>query len=282
MTDVAADIADMEMALQAAKRPKVRAILSEYLQQLKAEQALRDGSAVPPPESKPAPSKSTTGATSTPGSGSATKPAATPAPASAPGPASASLPDVSAPAKIPVPIKQAPPPPVNSGDEFKAIASFGWDQDSYGTDPNFVSIYITSGVDGVGDIKDRVTCDFTKSAFDLKIMGLGSPPRNYRLLKTNLEKEILPEKSKVIVKKNQIKIKLYKVKGEYGHHQWLDLTQKRPESKSSTDSPGDDLMNMMKDLYDNGDDQMKKTLGEAMLKSRQKQAMGLPDDELNP
>ena len=47
MTDVAADIADMEMALQAAKRPKVRAILSEYLQQLKAEQALRDGSAVP-------------------------------------------------------------------------------------------------------------------------------------------------------------------------------------------------------------------------------------------
>ena len=48
------------------------------------------------------------------------------------------------------------------------------------------------------------------------------------------------------------------------------------------DSPGDDLMNMMKDLYDNGDDQMKKTLGEAMLKSRQKQAMGLPDDELNP
>ena len=87
------------------------------------------------------------------------------------------------------------------------------DQDSYGTDPNFVSIYITSGVDGVGDIKDRVTCDFTKSAFDLKIMGLGSPPRNYRLLKTNLEKEISPEKSKVIVKKNQIKIKLYKVEG---------------------------------------------------------------------
>ena len=33
-------------------------------------------------------------------------------------------------------------------------------------------------------------------------------------------------------------------------------------------------MDMMKDLYDNGDDQMKKTLGEAMLKSQRDQALG--------
>ena len=33
-------------------------------------------------------------------------------------------------------------------------------------------------------------------------------------------------------------------------------------------------MDMMKDMYDSGDDNMKKTLGEAMLKSRQKEAMG--------
>ena len=36
-------------------------------------------------------------------------------------------------------------------------------------------------------------------------------------------------------------------------------------------------MDMMKDLYDNGDDNMKKALGEAMLKSRQTQAAGRSD-----
>ena len=33
-------------------------------------------------------------------------------------------------------------------------------------------------------------------------------------------------------------------------------------------------MDMMKDMYDSGDDNMRKTLGEAMMKSRRKEAMG--------
>ena len=33
-------------------------------------------------------------------------------------------------------------------------------------------------------------------------------------------------------------------------------------------------MDMMKDMYDNGDDNLRKTLGEAMLKSKQNEAMG--------
>lgn len=41
-------------------------------------------------------------------------------------------------------------------------------------------------------------------------------------------------------------------------------------------------MDMMKDMYDSGDDTMKKTLGEAMMKSRQNQELGggsgYPDD----
>ena len=75
------------------------------------------------------------------------------------------------------------------------ISSFGWDQDTYGKDPNFVYVYIMSGVDGVGDIKEKVSCEFTNSAFDLKIVGLNG--KNYRLLKNGLEKEIVPESSKV-------------------------------------------------------------------------------------
>ena len=39
-------------------------------------------------------------------------------------------------------------------------------------------------------------------------------------------------------------------------------------------------MDLMKDMYDSGDDQMKKTIGEAMLKSRQGQSPNAPSDDL--
>lgn len=39
----------------------------------------------------------------------------------------------------------------------------------YGKDK--VSVYVMSGIDGVGDLpKENVTCKFTKSSFDLKVM----------------------------------------------------------------------------------------------------------------
>jgi hypothetical protein len=33
-------------------------------------------------------------------------------------------------------------------------------------------VYVYVSLDGVGEIKDRVTCDFTPSSFDLKVPGL--------------------------------------------------------------------------------------------------------------
>lgn len=156
--------------------------------------------------------------------------------------------------------------------KYTTISSFGWDQDSYGKDPNYVYVYVTSGVDGVGDAKERVTCDFTKTSFDLKVLDLSG--KNLRLLKNNLDHEIDPDESKVIIKKNQLKIKLRKTKGKYGFDSWVDLTAKKPkfDEKGKEKDPGDSLMDMMKQMYDDGDDTMKKTIGEAMVKSRQKQA----------
>ena len=56
----------------------------------------------------------------------------------------------------------------------------------------------------------------------------------------------------------------------------MDLTAKREklDADGKEKDPGASLMDMMKDMYDNGDDTMKKTLGEAMVKSREKQMMG--------
>ena len=66
------------------------------------------------------------------------------------------------------------------------------------------------------------------------------------------------------------------VKGSYGYDTWMDLTQKRPKldaAKTAAD-PSAGLMDMMKDLYEDGDDNMRKAMGEAMMKSRQDQMAG--------
>ena len=209
LEDLAADIADMEALLARAERPKVRAIICDHLDHLRKEQALRTHSAqftgVPAANPVSAP-KSSTASTSVPAIRS-------PAPAPAPPRAPASAPP-RAPAPAPPP---APPPvrlPTTSGGggavvTYTTISSFGWDQDSYGKEPNFIYVYITSGVDGVGDVKDSVVCDFNKSSFDLKIIGLGG--KNFRLYKNQLDKEIVPTESKVVVKKNRLTIKMKKV-----------------------------------------------------------------------
>jgi len=178
--------------------------------------------------------------------------------------------------KLPMAIPEAAP-----STNYATISSFGWDQDSYGADPNFVYVYVMSGVDGVGDIKERVTCDFTKSSFDLKILGLNG--KNLRLLKNGLEKNIVPESSKAVVKKNRITIKMMKTKGTYGYDQWMELTAKRSkvDEEGKDKDPGASLMEMMKDMYDSGDDNLRKTLGDAMMKSRQKEQMGGGPDGLD-
>ena len=154
------------------------------------------------------------------------------------------------------------------------IPSFGWDQDAYGKEPHCVYVYVTSGVDGVGEIKERVSCDFTANAFDLRILDLNG--KNYRLRKTGLDKSIVPAESKCIVKKNQIKIKMKKVQGQYGYEHWSELCPKRSklDEDGKEKDPGASIMDMMKDMYDSVDDNMRKTLGEAMMKSRRKEAMG--------
>ena len=150
---------------------------------------------------------------------------------------------------------------------YTPIQSFGWDQDDYGKEPNSVYVYV-SGLDGVGAIKERVSCDFTKTSFDLKVHDLGG--KSYRLLKDNLEEAIDVENSKAVVKKNRVTVQLRKVKGEYGHKSWINLTAKRQKSEATKADPTAGIMDMMKELYEDGDDQMRKTLGEAMLKSREK------------
>jgi len=122
----------------------------------------------------------------------------------------------------------------------------------------------------VGTIpKEQIKCDFHTSSFDLIVKNLEG--KSYRLVKTNLEKDIVPDKSKYIVKSDKIVIKLAKVKGEYGSFDyWSKLTNEKKGVTGSkkSDDPSAGLMDMMKDMYDSGDDNMKKMIGETMMKQR--------------
>ncbi len=163
----------------------------------------------------------------------------------------------------------SPPPMLSSSQKYKSIDKFAFDAGSYNSPT--VTIYITS-LPEIGSIvpRENITCDFTKTSFDLKIHNYKGS--DYRLLKDNLDKDINPEKSKIIVKSSKIVIKLGKVKGEYGSYEnWTDLTSKKTKEgkmKSKKD-PSASIMDMMKEMYDSGDDNMKKVIGEAMLKQRE-------------
>jgi len=125
---------------------------------------------------------------------------------------------------------------------------------------------------------ESVICDFTTSSFDLKVLGYEG--KNHRMLKTNLEKDIVVGESSVRVKKNHVIVTLQKVKGQYGYESWAGLCAKGKRKEAKKDeSPQDSLMGMMKDMYDDGDDSMKKIIGEAMLKSRSGEKHDPNDDD---
>ena len=101
-------------------------------------------------------------------------------------------------------------------------ADFAWDQGTGYATPT-VSVFVE--LPGVGEVKDNVAFSCTPTSFDLKVHGLGG--KNYRLLKDNLEKDIVPADSKIVVKRDKVVIKLQKKKGDYSYEHWSALTAKK-------------------------------------------------------
>jgi len=157
-----------------------------------------------------------------------------------------------------------------NADEWKSIDKFYYSDTGY----NKPTITVYIDFPGVGASKDRVKCHYTEQKFDLQVRNHNGV--NYRMIKEPLEKDIVPEMCKTIVKRDKIKLKLRKKKGEYSYESWTRLIAKGGKRQDfSKDDPSSSLMSMMKDMYDEGDDTTKKMIGEAMLKSRMGQGKGL-------
>eukprot|EP00593_Proboscia_inermis_P002275 CAMPEP_0171294442 /NCGR_PEP_ID=MMETSP0816-20121228/2929_1 /TAXON_ID=420281 /ORGANISM="Proboscia inermis, Strain CCAP1064/1" /LENGTH=305 /DNA_ID=CAMNT_0011766277 /DNA_START=24 /DNA_END=941 /DNA_ORIENTATION=+ len=168
------------------------------------------------------------------------------------------------------PTSRPAPPVVPSTAKYCPINKFAFDAGSYNS--AFLTLYIN--LPGVGKLKktDKITCDFTATSFDLIVRDLDG--KSYRLFNNNLEKNINPEVCKFVVKAEKVLVKLGKVKGEYGSYDsWQGLSGKKDKNKKETkaakkDDPSASIMGMMKDMYDSGDDKMKKMIGETMMKQR--------------
>mmetsp|Transcript_17401 Transcript_17401/g.22631 ORF Transcript_17401/g.22631 Transcript_17401/m.22631 type:complete len:268 (+) Transcript_17401:107-910(+) len=180
------------------------------------------------------------------------------------------------------PIVTAPPPPKlesvvrrNDTEMMNWIEpSYGWEQGEYNSP--WVTIFVN--IENVGQVKDQVTCDFGVDSFDLRALGVDGT-KNYRLVIEALDKDIVPDESEIIVKKNRIKIKLKKIKGEYSYEQWLDLKKKGGKAaklKEKNKDPSSSIMDLMKDMYESGDDKTRKIIAESMMKSRRGEKIDSP------
>jgi len=175
-----------------------------------------------------------------------------------------------APVEVPTPPKKTPvttPIITSTTNKYQTFPTHYFDCGEYNSP--LVTIYVPLTGIGTHD-KSKISCNFTSTSFDLIVSDF-TDGKSYRLLNDNLEKEIDVSKSKYVIKPNKILIKLGKVKGEYSYDHWTELTaKKKKESKGgkSKEDPAAGIMDLMKDMYESGDDNMKKMIGETMYKQR--------------
>ncbi|KAI4372054.1 hypothetical protein MLD38_010338 [Melastoma candidum] len=159
-------------------------------------------------------------------------------------------------AHAPLPIATAKSVPASRAVTYTALSSFSWDQDN-----DKVKIYISlEGVD-----REKTETEFKSTSVDIKIHDVNG--KNYRYAIPKLNKEIEPEKCKVLVKPTRIVITL--VKASKGN--WLDLHLKEDKLKPGLDKEKDPMagiMDLMKNMYDEGDDEMKRTIAKAWSDAR--------------
>jgi calcyclin binding protein len=166
-----------------------------------------------------------------------------------------------------------------SGKRYKELKTFAWDGES----PKFVKIYVN--LKGIGaHSSSSIFPNFTSRSCEVKIDGFNSA--NYVFSLSNLLSEIVPEDSSFKTKTDEIILTLKKKDSKtWGFITEADkLIADRKKKKESDESAGTDnsnpeagIMNMMKKMYDEGDDDMKRTIGKAWTESRNKPTPGMDD-----
>lgn len=149
------------------------------------------------------------------------------------------------------------------------IVNYGWDQSD-----KYVKLYVT--LTKVHTIpSENIKTNFTTKSVELQVYDLEN--KNYIFTINNLMGKIVPDKSYSKAKTDMVVMFLKKESSS----NWQYITEaerkshdtKMPELDENED-PGQSLMNLMKKMYDEGDDEMKKTIAKTWMEAREKQARG--------
>ncbi|XP_010499521.1 PREDICTED: calcyclin-binding protein-like [Camelina sativa] len=166
-----------------------------------------------------------------------------------------------APVTIPAPVSTSVKP-VSPAVSYVTLGTFSWDQDN-----EKVKVYISlEGVD-----QDNVHAEFKPMSLDIKIHDVQG--KNYRCAIPKLNKEIVPEKCKVLVKPKRIVITMFKS----SRGNWPDIHYKEDKIKPSLEKEKDPMagiMGLMKNMYEDGDEETKKTIAKAWTDARSGKGAG--------
>ncbi|KAL5012502.1 hypothetical protein ScPMuIL_011053 [Solemya velum] len=150
------------------------------------------------------------------------------------------------------------------------LKNYAWDQSD-----KFMKIYVT--VNGVHSLpKDNITCQFSDRSFKMIVK---QEQKIQELYVSNLMEKIDAADSFFKVKTDTVLLMLKKTElaKTWPHVKQGDAKTKEKKSpKMDKDKdPQEGLMDMMKQMYDEGDDEMKRTIAKAWSESRQKQGMDM-------
>ncbi|GMS82065.1 hypothetical protein PENTCL1PPCAC_4240, partial [Pristionchus entomophagus] len=148
------------------------------------------------------------------------------------------------------------------------ISNYGWDESD-----KFVKLYVTlNGVEKAA--KEDVVCEFTPTSFSLSAIVDG---KRHEMAMRDLTREINVEASSCKQKTDMLVVMCRK-KEEGKKWQFLTKTEKATKEKNGpkmetgdeSKDPQESLMGMMKQMYDDGDDEMKRTIRKAWHESQSK------------
>ncbi|GJQ74517.1 hypothetical protein Trydic_g21384 [Trypoxylus dichotomus] len=147
------------------------------------------------------------------------------------------------------------------------LNNYAWDQSN-----KFVKFYVT--LQKVHTLPvENITCTFTNKSLELNVKGLEN--KDYVLKINKLLYVINPDESTWKVKTDMVIINAAKK----DHNEWSHVTEieKRasdskklaPEAEKS-DDPSEGLLNIVKNMYQQGDDELKRTITKAWTESLSK------------
>ncbi|XP_018573684.1 calcyclin-binding protein [Anoplophora glabripennis] len=148
------------------------------------------------------------------------------------------------------------------------LNNYAWDQSN-----KFVKFYVT--LKDVHNIPaENIKCDFTPKNLELKVIDLEN--KDYVLRLNCLLRLIIPEQSNWKIKTDMVVINAAKKEPENWSHvtEWekksSDAKNLKPDLDDKNSDPSDGLMSLMKNMYEKGDDEMKRTIAKAWSESQSK------------